>query len=48
MRFDWQRIGQHLVDHIRKLELARPRRRGRAAAPSSSRPSIVARPAAGK
>jgi len=48
MRFDWQRIGRHLIDHIAKLERPRPRRRGRAGAPSSSRPSIAARPAAGR
>ncbi len=54
MRFDWQRIGRHLVDSIRRLERPlelsreRPSRRARAAAPLSSIPSIPARPAAGR
>ncbi|HYD07818.1 MAG TPA: glycosyltransferase [Reyranella sp.] len=45
MRFDWQRIGRHLVDTIR--DLGRPRRAPAAAATSPS-PSIPARPAAGR
>src|SRR5213076_620359 len=39
MRFDWQRIGRHLVDEIRKLE--RPATGRRAGAPSSSPSSIA-------
>jgi glycosyltransferase involved in cell wall biosynthesis len=46
MRFDWQRIGRHLVDSIGELE--RPNWPGRAAAPPSSRPSPQARAAAGR
>jgi glycosyltransferase involved in cell wall biosynthesis len=46
MRFDWQRIGKHLVDSIRGLE--RPTRRVPSAAPRSSTPSTAARPAAGR
>jgi glycosyltransferase involved in cell wall biosynthesis len=41
MRFDWQRIGRHLVDEIRKLE--RPATGRRAGAPSSSPSSIATR-----
>ena len=46
LRFDWPRIGRHLVDGIRGLE--RPRRRAPSAAPRSSTPSTRARPAAGR
>jgi hypothetical protein len=49
MRFDWPRIGRHLVDSIRGL--ARPLRATRpvlAAAPLSSTPSIPVPPAAGR
>jgi glycosyltransferase involved in cell wall biosynthesis len=46
MRFDWRRIGRHLVDSIGGLE--RPRRPAPSAAPRSSTPSIPARPAAGR
>lgn len=49
MRFDWPRIGRHLLDSIRGL--ARPVRVTRpvlAAAPISSTPSIPAPPAAGR
>jgi glycosyltransferase involved in cell wall biosynthesis len=49
MRFDWPRIGRHLVDSIRGL--ARPPRATRpvrAAAPLSSTPSIPVPPAAGR
>jgi glycosyltransferase involved in cell wall biosynthesis len=46
MRFDWQRIGRHLVDTIRGLEP--PRRRAPSAAPRSSTPSTPAHPAAGR
>ena len=45
MRFDWQRIGRHLIDSIARLG-ARPR--GRAGAPTSATRSIAARPAAGR
>jgi polysaccharide biosynthesis protein PslH len=45
MRFDWQRIGLHLIDHIARLE-ARPRER--AGAPTSATRSMAARPAAGR
>jgi polysaccharide biosynthesis protein PslH len=46
MRFDWQRIGRHLVDSIGALKP--PRRRAPSAARRSSTPSIPARPAAGR
>jgi glycosyltransferase involved in cell wall biosynthesis len=46
MRFDWRRIGRHLVDSIRELE--RPSWPGRAASPPSSTPSIPVRAAAGR
>jgi glycosyltransferase involved in cell wall biosynthesis len=46
MRFDWRRIGRHLVDSICGLE--RPRRRAPSDAPRSSTPSTEARPAAGR
>jgi glycosyltransferase involved in cell wall biosynthesis len=46
LRFDWQRIGRHLVDSIRELE--RPSWPGRAGDPPSSRPSTPARAAAGR
>jgi glycosyltransferase involved in cell wall biosynthesis len=50
MRFDWPRIGRHLVDTIRSLE--RPWERAsapaRAAAAPSSMPSIPVPPAAGR
>jgi len=45
MRFDWQRIGRHLIDSIARLG-ASPR--GRAGAPTSATRSIAARPAAGR
>jgi glycosyltransferase involved in cell wall biosynthesis len=50
MRFDWPRIGRHLVDTIRSLErpLERPSGRARAAAALSSTPSIPVPPAAGR
>jgi glycosyltransferase involved in cell wall biosynthesis len=46
LRFDWQRIGQHLVDSVATLE--RPSWPGSAVAPSSSRPSTPVRAAAGR
>jgi glycosyltransferase involved in cell wall biosynthesis len=49
LRFDWPRIGRHLVDTIRSLE-PHPRSSGRAraAAELSSPPSTPAHPAAGR
>jgi len=46
LRFDWRRIGQHLVDSVAALE--RPSWPGRAAVPSSSRSSTPVRAAAGR
>jgi glycosyltransferase involved in cell wall biosynthesis len=46
MRFDWQRIGRRLYDHIAKAPLTRPP--AAADARSSSTASIRARPAAGR
>ena len=45
-RFDWQRIGQHLVDSVAALE--RPSWPGRAAAASASRRSTPVRAVAGR
>jgi glycosyltransferase involved in cell wall biosynthesis len=46
LRFDWRRIGQHLVDSVATLE--RPSWPRSAVAPSSSRPSTPVRAAAGR
>jgi glycosyltransferase involved in cell wall biosynthesis len=46
LRFDWRRIGQHLVDSVAALE--RPSWPGRAAVRSSSRSSTPVRAAAGR
>jgi hypothetical protein len=49
LRFDWLRIGRHLVDTIRSLgPRERPSGRVRAAAALSSPPSTPAHPAAGR
>jgi glycosyltransferase involved in cell wall biosynthesis len=50
MRFDWSRIGRHLVETIRSLErpVKRPSVRAPAAAGLSSTPSIPVPPAAGR
>jgi len=45
-RFDWRRIGKHLVDSIAGLEP--PRTPAPSAAPRASTPSIPARPGAGR